>query len=657
MKPCFRTLTIVIILVSVLNACRGGNTPTATASSTISTPAEILTLTPKELPVQPDSEYSFPSMVVAADESYSMTVPDDVPGQGECDPDLLRYKVPLFLARVGNSFIHRNISSADVNLWYMGQQKVTDELGDIETSLEERLKSPPQAGGKGDALFGETFGNFADYLKLHEKAKLIMVTDGDLRDTRPLDPGVATTRSDTLSVLNKIDESKGPKIYIILLCPKRLDENQSLAFWKEIESKRFIKVFYLGDNTTMESVLHDLLADILTDAGWASTPDSRFEFKSGYRTRGWDLVTLPADHDNYQFSKLPPHSLRVNYGIVPYGELKPFAETLLDSQSHTSLHGLVNPRSDCNNHILSFMDPGDLFFYWWSVDMPIFWTKWDPNSLYIRNLKGTMSADIRVLVKKSGLTNSSAKGFEDVSEQLDWTPWERCTQFMFQNLDNNVSGEVPTMGRQIHLEASDEKMLGDKTASTAIAPKFEMIFDTRSQWRLPQIPLMVVSSQEVLFADTKHSQASLYFRYIPTLTGDVKTVPVNNEITVEWSFEYLTYKYYPNWDPDWWLPSIRFVESQNGKWVDDKDCNQVSKKFDPPSDTKDGVLSYSLEKVLIMNNKCGYAELSWKDWPKNKEGWDAPPDLICNLVLKTFSGDTLELEPISCSEVIISEED
>jgi hypothetical protein len=305
---------------------------------------------------------------------------------------------------------------------------------------------------------------------------------------------------------------------------------------------------------------------------------------------------------------------------------------------------------DCGNHVLSFNNQIGLFFYWWSVDLPVFYTKWKSNfmdsnglplsasmlpinsseSLYISNERGSIQADIRVLDNKTGTESKTAVDLEDVSDQLDWTYWEKCVRFNFFNSTSSYAEEVPTQGRNIQINATDP-VLG---LSSRASEQFAITFALNAEWKQPNIPLFVVAKDDVLFDAGASSREELNLRYYPEMTsipGENICQTSNKNPCVEgkmikWQFNYISPLYYPtSWETDWRVPIIKFIKSQNDSGEDNK-CPLSSQPLDLGSDS---ILSYSFNTAISAIDQCDNLMLDWANWPN--DDWIKPPRVFCQV--------------------------
>jgi hypothetical protein len=244
------------------------------------------------------------------------------------------------------------------------------------------------------------------------------------------------------------------------------------------------------------------------------------------------------------------------------------------------------------------------------------------------NAKGTMLADIKLLVMNSGSMSQTAKKMEDISEQMDWTFWERCTQFTFLNRKMPKANPVTLKTSEMRIEISDQNEVLDFDPSHA-----QRAYTTIGEWKSPRIPLLVVAKDDVLFSAGNRGDESMYNRYFPHFLKSSF-----GEETISWSFEFLSSNYYPSeWKPYRWKPTIRFS---------DKNC-VINPSLDDPRDQE---VSYRYESTVLGLPECKNLILSWDDW-ESKDGWMKPPDVTCTLYWVNKDEEHVTIDRIECKQL------
>ena len=303
---------------------------------------------------QQQEGFHLPSLDVVVDESSSMS-------QNDCDPHSIRYRIPYFLifnlyAQLQQEGLLTGVGTQpNVSLTYLGSKDpnvkletylpvAADELLSIGRNGRWGLRDRISNGGASDQThLSDYFQQFdAKYTRGDTPKTLLVVTDGDMRDQRPIEPGGIVdglTRQGAYDEMVKVGDQLQAiksneiydKVYIYLLCPSRLDSIQ-VAWWKGIDALGYARVFGLDplqevqaeesiedsddfENILKESTLsnlHALITDLLGKDS-ASRQDDRSTWQWDLKLRG----DKSGDEKKVSLSGLPWSTSGVKWIVLP----------------------------------------------------------------------------------------------------------------------------------------------------------------------------------------------------------------------------------------------------------------------------------------------------------------------------------------------------
>ncbi len=662
MKFSKRALSIVLIVFVFVNSC--GPTPTPTPTPPYpNVPVPIPYVPPSNLPeLTTPSPLPFPDMYFVIDESGSMTG-DDSAGKS-CDPDKLRYKIPLFMASILKELSDQDVANVPkIHLLLKDEQQYLQirnpispaqavvKLGDRYSSPQSSYIQPFDAGKNPDALeFVLSTAKENDYI--------FLFTDGDFRKDRYRDDPYDQNASDTANKVDGLFENKDENIntFIFLLCTRRIESANNRFMkktWENIDyRKQAVMYGYDLDDFSKKENLSVAISSMLSD--WLGSWDK--DEKNGYLTSGWgwyDAKDLPPVRN------LNPGLVRLRYGAISFDNLpvppnqQSTMQILLDGKIppiDNKFFGYVNdfipPEKRCGPHLLEFDKTtlDEYTFYWWWADIPeLFAEASSPLILYNDDEIKNYFFDVRA---------GSSLVKEEFLKSGDLDNYFRCFEELWINLGDKA----------FPLEYQTDDQMNDQTEGKLLLKNISNSFRDMDQ-PLPNgngsVPLKVQGAWRtdgekwLFFAPIQIlSEKNAKIRYYPVIGNNapLSTTPTptqesSQEIKLQIiPLDFLDAKFYPSeFLPESWLPTVQFDGNEN-------DCppgltTPVQPPYLPPSGGQ--YPSFNVQTIQVGESgleitsdkysnddlkKCNKLILSWDKWPRSIEDWQAPPkiELVCS---------------------------
>lgn len=339
------------------------------------------------LSVDPPAPLTFPDMYIVIDESGSM-IEKEATGS-TCDPQKLRYKIPLFMASILKSLESAGLAQPpNIYLFLKDEQKKPKETVSITPSamvdtLKFRYENPPEGITKQPfELESEQSPDTLEYVinNAKEGDLVLLLTDGDFRKNRPKDENAEKTGEEVEELFASKNKNISPIIF--LLCSRRIkDQDFYRDVWGDIQEYEQAVIYgHDVDDFSDKKKLDDAVGKLLVS--WLGFWKSEQVGKYPLRGWGWREFISDADSNSDLIDNLPPNLIRVGYRAVSFeypsqdvsitAQVDQNIVTWQDNMFPTQVDNFIPPAANCGRHTLDFDESSisEGTFYWWWADIP-----------------------------------------------------------------------------------------------------------------------------------------------------------------------------------------------------------------------------------------------------------------------------------------------